>query len=103
VSAIGAVQKARLGYYDQQRRQYRFFELDQNLEVASLTGNISVHDGKAMVHAHVTLCDPTGKTYGGHLAPGTIVFACEFAVMVLEGPEFVRDYDQTTGLNLWNI
>ena len=33
-----------------------------------------------MVHAHVTLGDAEGRAFGGHLAAGTPVFACEFVI-----------------------
>ncbi|MHC4252147.1 MAG: PPC domain-containing DNA-binding protein, partial [Planctomycetota bacterium] len=82
VEALGAVKRARVGFYNQEEREYEFHELDEPLEIASLIGNISLKDGKPMVHAHVTLSDREGKAYGGHLAPGTIVFACEFVIQV---------------------
>ena len=56
-----------------------------------------------MVHAHVTLADKNGKAYGGHLAPGTEIFACEVIVQALEGPEFKRGIDEETGLPLWRM
>ncbi len=103
VEALGAVKKARLGYYHQQRREYDFFVLNQTLEITNLIGNISIKDGAPIVHAHVTLSDKDGHAYGGHLAPGTIVFACEIAIQVLDGPKFERGFDQETGLPLWNM
>jgi predicted DNA-binding protein with PD1-like motif len=102
IQAIGAVQRARLGYYDQQSWQYQFFNLEQGLEITSLMGNVSVKDGEPMVHAHVTLADPNGRTFGGHLAQGCPVFACEYILQVFSGPEFIREYDEQTGLPLWS-
>ena len=101
IEALGAVQQARLGFYDQKTREYEFFHLDQGLEITNLVGNISVKEGQPMVHAHVTLTDSTGRAYGGHLAQGTKVFACEFVLEVFDGPALQREYDQTTGLPLW--
>lgn len=103
ISAIGAVKKARIGFYDQQARHYRFLEVNKNLEISSLTGNVSVRDGEPIVHAHITLCDCNETTYCGHLAEGTIVFACEFVMDVYEGPQYLREYDETTGLPLWKM
>ena len=103
VEALGAVKKARLGYYNQQEQEYCFFDLNQALEITNLTGNISIKDGAPVVHAHVTLSDKEGHAYGGHLAKGTIVFACEVAIQVLDGPEFERGFDQETGLPLWKM
>lgn len=103
VEALGAVKKARLGYYNQKNQEYHFFDLDQTLEITNLTGNISIKDGAPVVHAHVTLSDKDGHAYGGHLAPGTIVFAGEVAIQVLEGKKFERGFDQETGLPLWKM
>jgi len=101
VTALGAVRKARIGFYNQQTREYEFVELEEPLEILSLVGNVSLRDGRPMVHAHITLGTEAGTAYGGHLAPGTVVFACEFVLRVLEGAEFVRQYDGDTGLPLW--
>ena len=103
VEALGAVKKARLGYYNQKEREYHFYELDQTLEITNLVGNVSIKDGVPIVHAHVTFSDKNGHAYGGHLAPGTIVFACEIVIQVLDGPKFEGGLDQETGLPLWSI
>ena len=103
VEALGAVKKARVGFYDQQARKYDFIEIDKQLEITKLIGNISVRDGKPMVHAHITLSDSQGIAFGGHLAPGTIVFACEFIMNSYDGPDHIRDYDEQTGLPLWKM
>ena len=103
VEAIGAVQKARLGYYDQNRREYNFFEIDEHLEIASLIGNISIRDGEPMVHVHAIFSDLKGKCTAGHLAPGTVIFSCEFVIHACDGPDYRRDYDEQTGLPLWKM
>ena len=103
IQAIGAVRKARIGYYNQETRTYRFIQLDRPLEILNLLGNVSLKEGSPFVHAHVTLADEAGKAYGGHLAPGTLVFACEFILEAFEGPTFSREHDEETGLPLWSI
>ena len=103
VEAFGAVEKAKIGFYDQQSREYNFMEIDKPLEITNLIGNISMRDGEPMVHAHITLADSLRNAYGGHLSPGTIVFACEFIMNSYDGPDYVRDYDEQTGLPLWKI
>jgi uncharacterized protein len=101
VEAIGAVKKAALGYYDQDKKEYIYFTIDRHLEILNLTGNISLKDGKPFVHAHVTLADDRGNSFGGHLIPGTIIFACEAIVQAFDGPEFIREVEPVTGLPLW--
>ena len=102
VQAIGAVSQARVGYYHQAERKYYFLDLARPLEIASLIGNISLKDGEPMVHAHVTLSDSDGRAFGGHLAEGTVVFACEFAIQEYQSATaLVRQMDDPTGLFLW--
>ena len=102
VQAIGAVSQARLGYYNQDERKYYFLDLERPLEILSLTGNISLKDGKPMVHAHLTLGDNEGRAFGGHLAEGTLAFACEFMIQEYKSDtQLVRQMDEPTGLFLW--
>ena len=103
IEAIGAVQKARIGFYNQETRIYQFIALDHPLEITNLIGNISLKDGNPFVHAHITLSDESGKSYGGHLAPGTVIFACEFILEAFDGPAYNRCFDEETGLPLWSI
>lgn len=101
LEAIGAVRQARIGYYDQQKQRYCHRIFDVPLEIAGLHGNVSLKDGEPFVHAHVTFSDREGAVLGGHLASGTIVFACEFVLHCLEGADLERHYDGETGLYLW--
>ena len=101
IQALGAVQKASLGFYNQQTREYHFSELEHPLEIINLTGNISLRDGSPAIHAHITLADENGNAFGGHLGPGTIIFACECIVEAFDGPVFERTFDAETSLPLW--
>lgn len=102
VRAVGAVTRARVGYYDQNKKEYFFLEMDQPLEILALVGNVSLNEAQPMVHAHVTLGDTAGRSFGGHLGEGTPVFACEFAIYEhLADKALTRQYDPETGLRLW--
>ena len=100
---IGAVKKARLNYYNQEEKRYLEILVDKPLEIASCMGNIAKMDGKTIVHAHIVFSDKEGKTYGGHLASGTIIFAGEMVLVELKDIELRRKYDEVTGLNLFNL
>ena len=103
IKAVGAVEKARVAYYDQRRKLYTHYELDGGLEILSLSGNVSIKEGIPFVHAHAVFCDSSGQTSGGHLAEGTVVFTCEFVITELIGDELVRSHDEDTGLTIWKI
>ena len=99
-TAIGALKRARLGYYDQKSNEYREMEIDMPHEMASCIGNVSLKDGEPFVHAHVVLAVQKGNTKAGYLFEG-IVFAAEIHLRQLEGPKLERKYDEVTGLSLW--
>lgn len=102
VRALGAVTRARVGFYNQEEGKYYFLDFDQPMEILALVGNISLRDGKPMVHAHVTLADHAGQAIGGHLAEGAPVFACEFIIYeYLADQTLARQNDPATGLMLW--
>lgn len=104
-SIIGAVKQAKIGYYPQDKYIYQVLEgenLKRGLEIVSCTGNISIKDSKPFAHLHIVLSDAEGKTYGGHLMPGTIVYASEFIIQELKGPDLVRGFDEITKLPLWD-
>jgi len=102
VWAIGAVTKARIGYYKQDIQKYMFLDLNRPMEILTLIGNVSLKDGQPMVHAHVSLSDEAGRAYGGHLAAGAPVFACEFVIQECKSEKvFQRALDEETGLFLW--
>jgi predicted DNA-binding protein with PD1-like motif len=104
VKAIGALERATLGFYNQQSREYEYHQFDQPLELVALLGNISLKDGEPFVHAHVVLGDDQGRLFGGHLAPGAPIFACEVMITVYEtASPFERAFDEPTGLLLWPL
>jgi len=102
ITAIGALKRAKLGYYDQRSQEYREIRIDSPHEMASCMGNISSKDGEPFTHVHVVLADEMGNTKAGHLLEG-IVFVAEVHLHQLEGPKLERKYDEVTGLSLWNM
>lgn len=98
---LGATTHAMVAYYDQRVKKYNSLEFPGGMEILNLHGNISIREGKPFVHAHIVLGDPNGNTVGGHLLPGTKVFACEVFIDEFEGEELVRQQENNTGLFLW--
>jgi len=103
VLAIGALQKAKFGYYDQKEKIYLENSIEEPVEIVSCLGNISLKEGKPFVHAHISLANKEGKVFGGHLNPGCTVFACECSIIELEGKNLERKFEQITGLSLWDF
>jgi len=100
VSGIGALSWAELSCYDQAARRYGSIRIDHPVELAQLSGNISLLGEKAFLHTHAVLSDESGRTWAGHLVTGTI-FAAEVCLQELLGLPLKRSADPLTGLNLW--
>jgi len=103
ISVIGALRKAKFGYYNQKEKKYYENAIEEPVEIISCLGNISIKDGKPFVHAHISVADSKGNVFGGHLNEGCIVFACECAIFKLEGDSLERKFDELTGLSLWDF
>src|SRR5512142_3201703 len=67
VSGLGTFSRVTLGYFDVKKKNYKPIRVEQQVEVVSLVGNISVVNGEARVHAHVTIGRSTGASLAGHL------------------------------------
>jgi predicted DNA-binding protein with PD1-like motif len=102
LSLIGALSRAELGYYDQVSREYRSQKVEEPVEIASCSGNISLLQGRPFVHAHVVLANGEGRVMAGHLVSGTI-FAAELYLLDLTAQRLQRKRDPITGLNLWKL
>lgn len=103
IFAVGALKNAKLSFYDQAKKVFLPENIDKPLEILSCLGNISLKNGKPFVHAHLTVSDKTGRVYGGHLEKGSVVFACECAILKTSGQFLNRKFNKLTGLNLWNF
>ena len=90
ITFLGSVSRADLSWYDPAAGDYRTFVLEEQMEVAGGTGNISLFEDQPLVHVHAVFADSTGATRSGHINTGTIVFAMEATVheLIGEPPEF---------------
>lgn len=72
-TAIGAFDHAILGWYDPEKRAYKQFPIDEEVEIASLTGNIRPdRNGNPTVHIHCVLGKSDNSGRAGHLIEGRI-------------------------------
>src|SRR6266436_5776334 len=73
VTAIGAFEKATVGWFDFASKTYKKIEVAEQCEVLSAIGDVAVgDDGKASLHVHIVLGLSDGSTRGGHLLAGTV-------------------------------
>lgn len=85
LTAIGAVERATLGWYDLDAQEYRTIPVDEQAEVLSLVGDIvRGPDGGPAVHTHGVLGLRDGLTRGGHLLEAVVRPTLE--VVLTESP-----------------
>jgi len=103
LSLIGAVSRAKLGYFHREAGEYRDFNVEEDVEVVSCIGNIATQEGNPIVHAHMIVADEIGNCWGGHLMKGCEVSVTIELVIIETEIELTRMRDDTTGLNLLHI
>jgi hypothetical protein len=73
LTAIGAFERATIGWFDFEKKTYKKIEVAEQCEVLSAIGDIAVgDDGKASLHVHVVLGLADDSTRGGHLLEGKV-------------------------------
>jgi uncharacterized protein len=99
VTAIGAARGATLGFFVVEKQDYITIEVEEQVEVLSLTGNIARFEGKPRLHLHAVLGRPDGTCVGGHLFDAEIDPTLEVFITVFEST-LERSTDSRTGLPL---
>lgn len=98
--AIGALSRAKVGWFDWQTKRYETaVELNEQIEVLSLIGDVALKDGKPVVHAHLIVGKKDGSAHGGHLLEAYVRPTLE--VVLIESSQPLRKIvDQESGLAL---
>jgi len=98
-TAIGAFEQAVVGFFDRKKMDYIQTPIKEQVEVLSLTGNITLSEEDHKVHAHAVLGKPDASALGGHILEAHVWPTLE--VIVEESPKhLVRRTDPETGLPL---
>ena len=64
-----------------------------HFEIVSLTGTVSINGS----HLHISISDSTGKTIGGHVLDGCIIYTtAEIVLLSSDNFEFKREQDGST-------
>lgn len=99
LTAIGAFERAVVGYFDWQLKDYRRIPVEEQVEVLSLIGDVAEAKGEPALHIHAVLGRSDGSVVGGHLLEGHVRPTLE--VILTEPPAHLRKKkDPETGLAL---
>lgn len=99
LTGLGACDQLEIAYYNLETRTYERHQVNEDVEIVSLTGNLGTLDGKPMLHLHGSFGRLDLSLFGGHLFSLRVSGACEIHLTPLKS-SLVRQYDETTGLNL---
>lgn len=77
LTALGAAQKLKVGYYHLDKKQYEFKQIDELVEITNLTGNLGHKDSEFIAHIHGTFSRSDLSTFGGHVSELTVGGTCE--------------------------
>ncbi|UCE20356.1 MAG: DNA-binding protein [Gemmatimonadota bacterium] len=102
IQGLGAIKDLVLGIFDPEKKEYIKRTFEEDLELGNLTGNISILDGKPLLHCHVTAAGTDLKAYTGHLFSATVSVTGEFVITPF-AEEITRAPDEDVGLNLLDL
>ncbi len=90
LTCVGSLQRAVLRLANREEAA----ELIDKFEIVSLTGTLS----KYGAHYHIAIADGQGRTVGGHLLEGCLVYTtAEIVIGLLPDLSFLREVDSATG------
>lgn len=90
ITCVGSLEQAAIRYADQQHMD----TMKGKFEIVSLTGTLAVSGS----HLHISISDSTGRTIGGHLKDGSLIYTtAEIVVGIIPGVVYNRDIDTTYG------
>jgi len=102
VTGIGAVSDITLAIYSIESRRYLEARLTGELELVSLTGNVSWLGEEPVIHIHGVVSRADMTTSGGHIMRGVVSATVELMVQVYPD-KVTRAMDQSVGLNLLDL
>jgi predicted DNA-binding protein with PD1-like motif len=90
ITAVGSLRRAVVRYAGQEEATI----IEGKFEIVSLTGTLGV----AGSHLHIALSNSDGKTFGGHLKDGALIYTtAEIVLGILSDFSFERELDPTYG------
>ena len=96
---LGAFREATIAWWNPETLRYEDIAVNEQVEVLSITGNLTrVRDG-FKVHAHTVLGRRDGTAIGGHVKRGVVHPTLELFVTVTD-EAIRRERDEATGLDL---
>jgi predicted DNA-binding protein with PD1-like motif len=101
-TAIGALARARFGWFDRARKAYRHIPINEQVELISLIGNVALVNGTPQIHAHGAVGFRDGQMRGGHLLEA-IAWPTLELFFTAYPTELIKKHDEETDLSLFDL
>jgi hypothetical protein len=98
-TAIGAFSHATVAWFDDSKKGFKLNPINQQVELVSMIGNITLVNDKPAVHTHVSVASSDGTVRGGHLI-NAFVFPTLELFMTVHPTPLHKQPDEATGLEL---
>ncbi len=102
VSAAGAVQWARLGFWNPDTHTYEYHDFPEQMEVVSFQGDASLKGTEPFLHLHGVFSRRDYTTVGGHIVEARVFPTLEVWLRA-ETTAVRRVLDPATGLDLLDL
>jgi predicted DNA-binding protein with PD1-like motif len=81
VSGIGATNDVTVGLLDTEKMAFCSNTYTGDMEITSISGNISQKNGEPYLHLHINVADESNRVIGGHLSRCVISVTAEITVI----------------------
>lgn len=97
ITGIGACNLVELNFYDVHRKQYDMKVFEEDLELISLMGNLTLKDGEPFAHIHGTFGDSEFRTWSGHVSKAVVAVTAEIVVRFTD-LDISRSHNDSVGI-----
>jgi predicted DNA-binding protein with PD1-like motif len=102
VTGLGAVQHATFSWFNWEQKAYETHAFDEQMELTSLVGNVTIRENAPFLHAHVSLGRRDLSLMGGHLNE-LIARPLLEVWLAVEGATVRRVLDESCGLYVMDL
>jgi predicted DNA-binding protein with PD1-like motif len=102
LSGLGALSHASVSYWNPDSQEYEPHDINEQVELVSFIGNVSLKEGAPQLHAHVALAHRDLSLVGGHFNEGSVHPNCEIWIRP-EKESVERKLDDQCGLYLMDL
>ncbi len=100
LSGIGMLRDFKIGFYNKERGEYEWEEVDEPKELLSLNGSITE---EGSMHLHVEVGGRDHDVFGGHLDGGEVYNVAELTLLVFEELTLTREKDEKLDTYLLSV